>query len=543
MGRDTQRSAVWGRLEDAEDGRVHKLEKPAVSVGRREASMADILVEAVPNRSGEYFCSATQFELRRRSGRSFVVDLSTNGTFLNLDEVAAERAFRTQRDERTWLAQQNPDPKLKRGCEEQIFNGDCLFLRPSHDLRKFKKFVFHDGPGEDSDTSDGEGEDSRDVVPSSLNDDGMQAQATNEDDDDEDWAPLPGLFSVTEAVAAAKAPVVPSSTGKSPATTHQAPASGRRSIHSTSEQPGEEAKAGPGSASDTAGKHVPAASAGAAGKGTNKKDRARAAGNYQPLTIIASNSAAKSAQEPAEAPSSSRKRVHEAESPCNAHVHQEREHAAQHSEERVSKAARALHGSARGATPLEPRDGDKASRKEGRQSVSGAGSGAGLGGSGGSGAEGRGSSINGAAQKSAARDDSLNDEGMRGSNSSNGGRWGDRGAGRGENENESLANVGKHEARREIERTRFVDNAGKKEAEGGKKEAEGGRGQQNAEGARGDKGAMRDKGAESEREGKKGGSERQDDRRRESEQREVLRREYQEQVRKLQMELAGLSLL
>jgi len=544
MGRDSQRS-VWGRLEDAEDGRVHKLDKPAVSVGRREASMADILVEAVPNRSGEYFCSATQFELRRREGRSFVVDLSTNGTFLNLDEAAAERAFRNQRDERTWLAQQTPDPKLKKGREEQIFSGDCLFLRPSHDLCKFKKFVFHDGPGEDSDTSDGEGEDSHHVVPSSLDDDHRRdcAQATNEDDDDEEnWAPLPGLFSGTKAVAAAKAPVVPSSTVKSPTTTpaKDSPASGRRSMHSTSEQPGEEAKAGPVSAWNTAGKHVPAASAGTAGKGTTKNDRARAAGNYQPLTIIASNSSAKSAQEPAEAPSSSRKRAHEAESPCNADVRQEREHAAQHSEERVSKAARALHGSARGATPLEPRDGDKASRKEGRQSVSGAGSGAGLGGRGGSGAEGRGISIKGAAPKSAAQDDSLNDGGMRGSN---GGRRGDRGAGRGEDEIDSVPNVGKQEARCEVERTRVVENTGKKEAEGGKKEAEGGRGQQNAEDARRDKGARGDKDAESEREGKKGASERQDDRRRESEQREVLRREHQEQVRKLQMELVGLSLL
>jgi len=139
------------------------------------------------------------------------------------------------------------------------------------------------------------------------------------------------------------------------------------------------------------GKHVPAASAGTAGKGTTNNDRARAAGNYRPLIIIASNSSAQSAQEPAEAPSSSRKRPHEAESPCNADVRHEREHPAQHSGERVPKAARALHGSARGATPLEL-----------RQSASGAGSGEGLGGRGGSGAEGRGISIKDAAPKSVA---------------------------------------------------------------------------------------------------------------------------------------------
>ena len=138
---------------------------------------------------------------------------------------------------------------------------------------------------------------------------------------------------------------------------------------------------------------MPAASACIAGKGTTKNGRARADGNYRPLTIIASDSSAKSAQEPAGAPSSSRKRPHEAEFPCNADVRHERDvwHPAQHSGERVPKAARALHGSARGATPLQL-----------RQSASGAGSGEGLGGRGGSGAEGRGISITDAAPKSVA---------------------------------------------------------------------------------------------------------------------------------------------
>lgn len=525
---------AWGRLEDAEDGRVHKLEKPAVSVGRQEASVADILVEAVPNRSGEYFCSATHFELRRREGRSFVVDLSTNGTFLNLDEAAAERAFRNQRDERTWLAQQNPDPKLKRGCEEQIFNGDCLFLRLSHDLCKFKKFVFHDGPGEDSDTSDGEGEDSRHVVPSSL-DDGRHAQATNEEDDDEgNWAPLPGLCSGTNAVAAAKAPVIPSSTGKGAAATpcpHHASA-GRRSMHSTSEPPGEDAN-GPDSVSNTAGTHVPAASAGAGVKGNKIKDKARAAGNYQPQTIIAGNSAAKSAQEPDEAPTSSRKRAHEAGSPCNAHVRHIKENGGQHSEKRVSKTASALSGSAHGETTVSLRDGGKASQIEGRQSLRKVRSGVESGGRGGRGAEGRGSTVEGAAPESAALDGSVNDQEIRGSK---GGQRGNKGERRGEDENASLANVGKQEARRDVERIgviRVVQNASKKEAEGG-------RGQQNAGAYKGESDDA------SEREGKKGAIERQDERRRESEQREVLlraRREYHEQVRKLQMELAGLSFL
>jgi len=36
--------AVWGRLTNALSGRVYKLSKSVVSVGRREANEADILV-------------------------------------------------------------------------------------------------------------------------------------------------------------------------------------------------------------------------------------------------------------------------------------------------------------------------------------------------------------------------------------------------------------------------------------------------------------------------------------------------------------------
>lgn len=36
--------AVWGRLTNALSGRVYKLRKTVVSVGRREANEADILV-------------------------------------------------------------------------------------------------------------------------------------------------------------------------------------------------------------------------------------------------------------------------------------------------------------------------------------------------------------------------------------------------------------------------------------------------------------------------------------------------------------------
>ena len=376
---------AWGRLEDPEDGRVHKLEKPVVSVGRRPAQQADILVEAVANRAGDYFCSAVQFELRHRDGRSVVIDKSTNGTFLNLDDAAAEKAFRSQRDEKAWLAQQNPDPKLKKGREEQIFDGDCLFLRPDHSLDKFKKFVFRDGPGEDSDTSDGEGEASDRVVPSSLNDDAGLAHATNEEEDDEEnWAPLPGLFcGGKKSVAPAEAPVAPWSTGKCVQSTpspHRALASARRGMGSSEASPADEAQTSPASTSNTAGHHPAAAKASSSGKASNKRDKARATGNYQPLTIIASNPAARSAQEPAEAVSTSRKRAHEAESPCSTHVRQEREHAAAHTEaQRLSKIARQT-GDAGGGTASEPRAGGRALRNGGREGAIGAGSGEGGGG-------------------------------------------------------------------------------------------------------------------------------------------------------------------
>jgi len=37
--------AVWGRLRDVDAGIVYKLEQPVVTVGRKEANQADILVE------------------------------------------------------------------------------------------------------------------------------------------------------------------------------------------------------------------------------------------------------------------------------------------------------------------------------------------------------------------------------------------------------------------------------------------------------------------------------------------------------------------
>ena len=60
---------VWGRLHDVEAGKVHRLEQPVVTVGRKDAQKADILVEgAQANRAGSHFCSTIQV-LRIRAHR------------------------------------------------------------------------------------------------------------------------------------------------------------------------------------------------------------------------------------------------------------------------------------------------------------------------------------------------------------------------------------------------------------------------------------------------------------------------------------------
>jgi hypothetical protein len=84
--------------------------------------------------------------------------------------------------------------------EQQLFEGDIIYLRSSHKLNILKKFVFYAGPG-DVDTSDGE---ESSVVPNSVNEADevvlghREAKSEEDDEDDEEnWAPLPrlsGLF-------------------------------------------------------------------------------------------------------------------------------------------------------------------------------------------------------------------------------------------------------------------------------------------------------------------------------------------------------------
>ena len=151
---------VWGRLHDVEAGKVHRLEQPVVTVGRKDANKADILVEgAQANRAGSHFCSTIQFQLRHHDGKTWGVDSSQNGTFLNLDESAAADAFTTFKQEQKWLNEQNPDPRLAKGDGQEIFDGDQIYFRLSFDRGKFTRFVFYRGPGgTDSDTSEGEDE-------------------------------------------------------------------------------------------------------------------------------------------------------------------------------------------------------------------------------------------------------------------------------------------------------------------------------------------------------------------------------------------------
>jgi len=188
---------VWGRLTDVEAGAVHRLELPAVTVGRKDANKATILCEGRANRAGQHFCSAVQFELRHRDGKTWAVDMSANGTFLNIDEDAAARAFKTHKQELAWLKEQNPDPRLAKGEGQEIFDGDQLYFRLSHDRTKLTKFIFCQGPGSsDSDTSDGE-EAKKRVAPrrQSAGEKPAHEQPAHreEDDGEEDWAPLPDL--------------------------------------------------------------------------------------------------------------------------------------------------------------------------------------------------------------------------------------------------------------------------------------------------------------------------------------------------------------
>jgi hypothetical protein len=76
---------VWGRLFEADNGAFHKLEKARVSLGRRGGD-ADILIDATPNRCGDFITSAKHFELHYRGDKFLIVDTSTNGTFVNIDE-------------------------------------------------------------------------------------------------------------------------------------------------------------------------------------------------------------------------------------------------------------------------------------------------------------------------------------------------------------------------------------------------------------------------------------------------------------------------
>ena len=126
---------VHARLVDCDGGRVFRLEKPVVSLGRQEAKQADILVEAEQDKRGSFFCSSIQFELRHADGRATVVDRSANGTFLNIDEAgfadanaaAPSGVFKTPKQEQTWLKAQFPNPRLVKGADTDIADGDALY--------------------------------------------------------------------------------------------------------------------------------------------------------------------------------------------------------------------------------------------------------------------------------------------------------------------------------------------------------------------------------------------------------------------------------
>ena len=101
----------------------------------KDGNKASILCEGRANRAGQHFCSAVQFELRHCDGKTWAVDMSANGTFLNIDEDAA-RAFKTRKQELAWLKEQNPDPRLAKDEGQQAFDGDQLYFRLSHDRTK-----------------------------------------------------------------------------------------------------------------------------------------------------------------------------------------------------------------------------------------------------------------------------------------------------------------------------------------------------------------------------------------------------------------------
>ena len=142
---------VHARLVDCDGGRVFRLEKPVVSLGRQEAKQADILVEAEQDKRGNFFCSSIQFELRHADGRAKVVDRSANGTFLNIDEAgfadanaaAPSGVFKTLKQEQTWLKAQFPNPRLVKGADTDIADGDALFIRLSNRLNELKKYGPH----------------------------------------------------------------------------------------------------------------------------------------------------------------------------------------------------------------------------------------------------------------------------------------------------------------------------------------------------------------------------------------------------------------
>jgi len=286
-------------------------------------------VDAVPNDDGDHFCSKKQFEVHHRNGKAIVVDLSLNGTFMFDDKgVAAQANFKTIAQERKWVAEQHPNPRLAKGKERILINGDVLFFRLSHTLSDLTQFVFSMGAGEHSDTSDGENS-PKVSVPSGMNATGVR-QYSDEDDDEDDWAPLPNLFGneaqrtpqradKTQGEASARSVHTMSPAGGCAQST---PSSHHKQAQATSER-SEDAAFSPAASSMSSTKAGKQRATPSEGKGKPKNKSQLPSSNYKPLTLVASTSPTKPAalvqavadvDEEGER-SSSRKRMRDVESP------------------------------------------------------------------------------------------------------------------------------------------------------------------------------------------------------------------------------------